>query len=113
MARLSRDIVEIIRALAVLALVFLNFAHAPLALAGEVSGAAVFCGDAPADAPDGSKAKEPCPACRIGEGVALPDVPCAVSRAARILPVAHADVTNAVVPSRRHTAAVARGPPAA
>jgi len=74
-AELVRDIA---RALVVLALVFLSYAHQPVgvsqALEHDVLTAAVsasFCGDAPED----GKAHAPCHACRIGGGADLPP-PC-------------------------------------
>lgn len=69
---------DLVRALAVLALVFLSYAHQPVgaaqALEHDVLTAAVtasFCGDAPED----GKAHAPCHACRIGGGADLPP-PC-------------------------------------
>jgi len=67
---------ELVRALAVLALVFLSFGHQPaaaLAQDHDVLTAAVsanWCGDAPADT-----SHAPCHACRIGGGADLPP-PC-------------------------------------
>lgn len=68
---------ELTRALAVLALVFLSFAHQPAAAVTphiDTLTAAVtasYCGDVPAD--EGAHA--PCHACRIGGGADLPP-PC-------------------------------------
>lgn len=67
---------ELVRALAVLALVFLSFGHQPAVAVAhdhEVLTAAVtasMCGDAPADT-----THAPCHACRIGGGADLPP-PC-------------------------------------
>jgi hypothetical protein len=67
---------ELVRALAVLALVFLSFGHQPaLAVSHDhetltVAVTAHFCGDAPAD-----ESHAPCHACRIGGGADLPP-PC-------------------------------------
>lgn len=64
---------ELVRAFAVLALVFLSFGHQPAAALAhdhDVLTAAVtasFCGDTPADT-----THAPCHACRIGGGVDLP-----------------------------------------
>lgn len=64
---------DLVRALAVLALVFLSFGHQPsigLAQDHEALSAAVsasWCGDAPADT-----THAPCHACRIGSGADLP-----------------------------------------
>ncbi|MGN6490158.1 MAG: hypothetical protein ACTHLT_20355 [Devosia sp.] len=72
-AELLRDIA---RALAVLALVFLSYAHQPVSVAAQHAtlSAAVtadFCGGVPAD----SQSHAPCHACRIGGGADLPP-PC-------------------------------------
>ena len=67
---------ELVRAFAVLALVFLSFGHQPAAATThdhEVLTAAVtasFCGDAPADTTHAA-----CHACRLGSGADLP-APC-------------------------------------
>jgi hypothetical protein len=69
--------VEVVRALAVLAVVFLNFAHAPLTSAAPLGDVfapvdvASFCGS-PADDPADHA---PCHACRIGSGADLPPAP--------------------------------------
>jgi hypothetical protein len=68
---------ELVRAFAVLALVFLSFGHQPTGAVTydhDVLTAAVtasFCGDAP----DDGKSHAPCHACRIGGGADLPP-PC-------------------------------------
>jgi hypothetical protein len=68
---------ELIRALAVLALVFLSYGHQPVAGASphhNTLTAAVttdFCGGVPAD----GQTHAPCHACRIGAGADLPP-PC-------------------------------------
>lgn len=81
---LARDIGgEVIKALAVLALVFLSFAHQPVAVA-QPDGAAQwsvadlsYCGSAP----DGDEAGHmPCHACRAGVAD-LPPAPCVVEPA--------------------------------
>ncbi|HCO54316.1 MAG TPA: hypothetical protein DIT93_04770 [Pelagibacterium sp.] len=76
---LARDIgTEIIKALAVLAVVFLSFAHQPIVLDVPDDGFSVsvadlsFCGGAPDE--DGS-GHAPCHACRAGIAD-LPPVPC-------------------------------------
>jgi hypothetical protein len=67
---------ELVRAFAVLALVFLSFGHQPAAAVPSdhdvltVAVTASFCGDAPADT-----SHAPCHACRIGGGADLPP-PC-------------------------------------
>jgi hypothetical protein len=104
---------ELIRAFAVLALVFLSFAHQPVHLqshGGAVLTAGLassFCGDAPAD--DGAHA--PCHACRIGGGADLPPpcegllhLPTASGPAYRVPPVIALTVAPPDIPD-------ARGPP--
>ena len=67
---------ELLRALCVLGLIFLNFAHVPSAVAAgqpsllEVS--ASWCGDDQTDQPAGH---QPCHACRIGAAADLPPPP--------------------------------------
>jgi len=107
--------VEVLRALCVLALIFLSFAHAPVTAAtsgSDVLTAALdmsYCGDLP----DDPKAHVPCHACRIGSGADLPP-PCAIA-----LPIAVvADVAYGAMPSLNLPAAPpnsfdARGPPIA
>lgn len=77
----TRTWMETVRALTVLALVFLNFAHQP-AFAAPMPGDSVtvlasqsFCGEPVGDDSDHA----PCNACRIGSGADLPpvtDIPC-------------------------------------
>lgn len=82
--RLVRDIFEeVIKALAVLALVFLSFAHQPVAVAQPDDGLhwsvadLSYCGSAP----DGEGDRHmPCHACRVGIAD-LPPVPCVVEPA--------------------------------
>lgn len=112
---IAADLVrDIAKALAVLALVFLSYAHQPAGaqpLGHNVLTAAVtasFCGDAP----DDGKAHAPCHACRIGGGADLPPTcggvvhlpsvaePASPERAAVAYVVAPPDVPEA------------RGPPA-
>jgi hypothetical protein len=76
---LARDIGgEIVKALAVLALVFLAFAHQPVAIQAADDGLSYsvadlsFCGGAP---DDGSGGHSPCHACRAGIAD-LPPAPC-------------------------------------
>jgi hypothetical protein len=107
---------ELVRAFAVLALVFLSYAHQPVnvahALDHDVLTVAVtadFCGDAPED----GKAHAPCHACRIGGGADVPPPPCGGIAA----PIAAASVTSfgATVRSpiiTEHGSSRPRGPPA-
>lgn len=77
----SRSIaMEMVRALCVLAVVFLNFAHQAPVLAKSpptellaVASSLSFCGDGEA-LPD-SKGHAPCHACRLGAAADLPVVP--------------------------------------
>lgn len=70
--------VDLVRALSVLALIFLSFGHAPVTTSAhghDVLAAAVdlsFCGDLPAG---NDTSHSPCHACRIGAGADLPP-PC-------------------------------------
>jgi len=112
-AEMVRDIAS---ALAVLALVFLSYAHQPInaahALDHDVLTASItadFCGDAPED----GKVHAPCHACRIGGGADVPPPPCAGIEA----PIAVASVTyfGATVRSpivTEHGSSRPRGPPA-
>ena len=102
-------LVELLRALCVLGLLFLNLAHVPAATAGDDGP---LCGPT-ADAGHNAGDDEPCPACRLGDaGCALPPVPPA--------PPFHASIAvrYGVAPSAGHearglTPQSARGPPLA
>lgn len=82
MTVLRATIAETTKALAVLALVFLAFAHAPLALPASADEgnwtitSASYCGKAP-DA-DGTAAASPCVGC-FNTIAGLPPEPCALS----------------------------------
>lgn len=109
----SRTIAEILRALCVLALLFLNFAHQPVAVqaaSGDVLSIATtlgFCGTPPGD--DKSN-HAPCHACRIGIAdlpapAQVPLGPCAVTAFTYgALPVLS-------LPARYIGPQTARGPP--
>ncbi len=104
---------ELLHALVVLALVFLSFAHAPVAAASagpDTLTAALdmsYCGDS-SDAP---KAHAPCHACRIG-GVDLP-LPCDISiPVAMLADVAYGALPTLSLPAEPLGTATARGPPA-
>lgn len=111
----ERTFAETMRALLVLALVFLNFAHQPaIALSSShdvmsVVASQSFCGEPIAD--DGEHA--PCHACRIGAGADLPPVtslrcpPMAVALRLDAEPTPVAVERHAVLPGG------ARAPPAA
>jgi hypothetical protein len=86
---MTTGMLEIVRALCVLALIFLSFGHAPQVAADQASavtafGALSMCGDLPGDA----LGHAPCHACRIGAGADLPPPPETCARVA--LPV-HSD----------------------
>lgn len=113
---LGAKLLEVMRALAVLALVFLNFAHAPLAASGPIGDAWVataassFCGS-----PIGGDDREhaPCHACRIGGGADLPP-PCAAPVPLfNVAFVPFAKVAEALVRNSDGPILGARGPPAA
>lgn len=103
---------ELARALCVLGLVFLSFAHAPVSVAGGDPGigALSFCGD-PIDGSGGDAA--PCQACRLGQGLDLPPPPASIS-------CARVAVGAALLPARATAMwinlawmpAAPRGPPA-
>lgn len=107
--------IEVLRALCVLALIFLSFGHAPVTAATsgpDVLTAALdmsYCGDLP----DDPRAHAPCHACRIGGGADLPP-PCEIA-----LPVAVvAHVAYGAMPALNPPATPiysfnARGPPVA
>lgn len=107
---------DVLRAALVLALVFLSFAHTPVAASAGHPDALTAAVDASwcGDAPDGdSKAHAPCHACRIGAGADLPP-PCDIPLA----PVTVADVAYGALPILHLPAeplghATARGPPIA
>jgi len=104
------------RALVVVALVFLSFAHTPgaaAAHAGNVLTAAVdssFCGGLPAG--DGA-GHAPCHACRIGGGADLPPPPCLPEAApVAAAPVSYVRVVVRVAAAATHDSARPRAPPA-
>jgi hypothetical protein len=112
----GRTLPEVVRALCVMALVFLNFGHAPLAAPLSAAPAlsavadASFCGD-PLD--DQHQDHAPCHACRIGGGADLPPAPCAVEPAhGLVLPVRYAPDRHAIVLRAGWRASAQRAPPA-
>ena len=108
--------IEVLRALCVLALIFLSFAHTPVtaATAGpDVLTAALdmsYCGDLP----DDPKAHAPCHACRIGGGADLPP-PCdiALPVAVVVASVAYGATPSLSLPAAPIHSFNARGPPIA
>lgn len=108
--------IETMRALCVLALLFLSFAHTPIAATaqdGDILTAALdasYCGDAPAG---DSRGHAPCHACRIGGGADLPP-PCAIAvPVAVIARVAYGAMPVLSLPTTPINAFDARGPPTA
>jgi hypothetical protein len=106
---------ELLLALLVLALAFLNFGAASMAFAGgtaTVAGvAAPICGDPLSGGDDGSHMA--CHACRPNVPLLppVPAVPTAVCFRAQA--VAYADLVRAMAATGRTLAALPRGPPAA
>lgn len=105
---------ELVRALCVLALVFLNFAHqtavaAPTADdAMQVIASQSFCGDPVSDDDD----RAPCQACRIGAGADLPPVAALPCPAARIAIRLGPEPAALVIARHDPGPAGARAPPA-
>ena len=106
---------EVVRALCVLALLFLNFGHAqaaPTLPHGTLLTAAVdtsFCGD-PAE-PPGSHS--PCHACRIGSAADLPPEPCAIALPQPLVAaIVRISVHSPLFAIHWHGAIGARAPPA-
>jgi hypothetical protein len=104
---------ELVRALCVVALIFLNFGHVPLAAADKLVVAplaASFCGY-PIDGPAEDQGN-PCQACRIGGSADLPP-PCAETTGLpRFAAVAYPEIAASFEHSRRSGRAGARAPPA-
>lgn len=106
---------DLARALVVLALVFLSFAHAPVGIAfpaGDLLATvdASLCGDAPDS--DG-KAHAPCHACRLGAAADVPP-PCAAPvSAALVATIAYGPLPVLDLPAEPLTRYNARGPPTA
>ena len=114
--RMAREIgIELMRALCVLALIFLSFAHAPLATpaAGPDTLTATvdasYCGDQP----DDSKAHAPCHACRIGGGADLQPRCGLMLSAALVADVAYGAMPALSLPAQAQAAYAARAPPLA
>jgi hypothetical protein len=107
--------VELLRALCVLALFFLNFAHVPMSVAAPGAGVLVaavdtgFCGTPPADGQDHA----PCHACRIGGGADLPPPTCVMQPAFASRTVDYIERSVAAVVGTKLQRPSARDPPAA
>jgi hypothetical protein len=106
---------ELLRALCVLALFFLNFAHAPVSAAapvGPVLSAVAdsgFCGTPPGD---GGSDHAPCHACRIGGGADLPPPHALAVPAFAVAVTSYAACAEPAVVGAILARPVARGPPA-
>ncbi len=112
----GRKLQEVVRALCVIALIFLNFGHMPLAapMASATTLTAVadasFCGD-PVD--DRHQDHAPCHVCRIGGGADLPPPPCTVEPGqGLVLPVRYATDHRVIVLRANWRAWAQRAPPA-
>ena len=111
----ARTGTEILRALLVLALIFLNFAHQP-AMAAPSAGDVMtlvasqsFCGSPIAD----DTGHAPCHACRIGGGADLPP-PCDIALPVAVLAdVAYGAMPTLSLPATPIHSFDARGPPSA
>lgn len=107
--------VEVLRALVVLALLFLSFAHNPASAATpgpDTLTAALdlsYCGDLP----DDPRAHAPCHACRIGGGADLPPSAAIALPVAVIAGVAYGAMPVLAPPAAPARAFNARGPPLA
>jgi hypothetical protein len=110
---MTTGMLETVRALSVLALIFLAFGHAPQVAAEQGSAVTAFgalsvCGNLSGD----PLAHAPCHACRIGAGAALPLPPEPCARVA--LPV-HSDFValrlDVPVPKVSRHSARPRAPP--
>ncbi len=104
---------EVLRALCVLALIFLSFGHAPVTAAASGSGVLTaaldmsYCGDLP----DDPRAHAPCHACRIGGSADLPP-PCSFATPiAVVATVAYGATPVLVEPATSSSPFDARGPP--
>lgn len=111
----TRTVTEILRALCVLALLFLNFAHQPafaLQAGGDVLGVAAsqsFCGAPLSD----DKGHVPCHACRIGSGADLPPATALPVPLCVVAETSYGALAALPVAPRLPGAQSARGPPAA
>lgn len=105
---------DLVRAIGVLALLFLNFAHLPPAAAASLQPALTagldtgFCGDQPAD----PARHAPCHACRIGAGADLPPPPAPPGRPPALAqPAAWPAPELSLIRRVLRLAAAPRGPP--
>ena len=105
---------DILTALAVLALVFLNFAHSPGAVAYDAElRPYLLAQNSIACLSDETRDHAPCEVCQLG-GTALPEPPVASTGALLFARLADwPQFSGAQPPDRRNRATPARGPPAA
>jgi hypothetical protein len=108
-------IAEVVRALAVLAVVLLNFAHVPAVSASAYDGGAIldvrsYCGE-PLE--DGKTHHAPCHACRIGGAADLPPASPDVQPRLADAVLSPAAFSSFVIAVHEGGAISARGPPAA
>lgn len=117
MAVSGRKLQEVVRALCVMALVFLNFGHVPIAAPMPAATAlsavvdAGFCGDPVDDQHQNDHA--PCHACRIGGGADLPPPPCVIELGRGLaIPVHYATDRRAIALRAYWRPSAQRAPPA-
>jgi hypothetical protein len=112
--RSGRYLAELVRALAVVALVFLNFGHSPVLAHQADPAIQSLCGDAlvSGDAEHGQHQNVPCHACRIGGAADLPplpaDVDCVLALVGDVVYAAGPVPPQAAVPQQVGSP---RGPP--
>ena len=104
---------ELLRALCVLALLFLNFVHAPASAETRLgplltaASDAGFCGDPL----DGSSDHAPCHACRIGGGADLPSPPVTPCPSPVVANISYSADGLVAVPGSRWHLGSPRAPP--
>jgi hypothetical protein len=105
---------EVTRALLVLALILLNFAHTPNAVVAYdgyafTTAATAYCGEG---GPEDQQAHVPCHACRIGSDAVVPPPPCTALHAPLlVVTAAYAAVQVQPWTGIRSLANRSRGPP--
>ena len=113
-ARPGRYVAEVLRAVAVLALVFLNFAHTPglAASPAEIQWQSL-CGDGHVGAPERSEHRLVCHACRV-DGARLPPAPALAEPFCQIsVAVEFTTEPSVALASPDERPGAPRGPPAA
>lgn len=117
MRLLTLKLRETVRALGVVALIFLNFGHASMAVGAELvasSYGASFCGGPvdPVDAPSHSDSA-PCEVCLLGSGMDLPPPPAGLTLRVGEAPACYVTAARRESAPWRHTGSQPRAPPAA